>query len=161
MYLNSCDENETITVTKCVYNEFLTLTNKHNIYGHSFSTTTIPLPKKTNTLLRHPGCPRCLLSNDAAHKGLVNLKDLESHRPTHGENSQPGISANPKKYSSVKIVCLVFLFFFGWGGGWKAWLVVFFDVFFWKGCLFWLFFFPLGSGKGVGRWCKGFCFVWI
>lgn len=151
MYLNSCDENETITVTKCVYNEFLTLTNKHNIYGHSFSTTTIPLPKKTNTLLRHPGCPRCLLSNDAAHKGLVNLKDLESHRPTHGENSQPGISANPKKYSSVKIVCLVFLFFFGWGGGLKGLVSCLFWCFFLEGLFVLIVFFSTGVRKRGGE----------
>ena len=130
-----------------------------------------PKKKQTRLLFIHqthtpcPGGPRCLLSNDAAHKGLVNLKDLRKVIDRRDwENLPTRNFCRPEEVSPVKMVCLVFcaFFFFRWGGGvWKgrAWLS-FFDVFFWggMGCLFCLFvFFSTGVRKRGGRWCKGFC----
>ena len=121
MYLNSCDEND-----MCIelYNEFLTLTNKHNMYGRYFihsQQQPYPYPPKTNTLLfihqTHTrlalAAPQCLLSNDAAHKGLVNLKDLRKGIDRrNGENSQPRISANPRGSIPGEKLCLDFFCFF-------------------------------------------------
>lgn len=97
------------------------------MYGHSFSTTTIPLTpqKKTNTLLfihlarTHLvlAAPKCLLSNDAAHKGLVNLKDLRKDiDPAMGKTPQPRNSANPRGSIPGENGVFSFLVFFRWGG---------------------------------------------
>ena len=100
-----------------------------------------PKKKQTRLLFIHqthtpcPGGPRCLLSNDAAHKGLVNLKDLPKVIDRRDWENLP----TPTRRSIP---------------------LSFFDVFFLggMGCLFCLFvFFSTGVRKRGGRWCKGFC----